>query len=357
MKTILGVFLLLFFSVEAQTQTILNADGSVAQTAEESAAILKRAEQRRLDDLASRMPGANSTLAQPDINRETRAATGCEEAQTSLGKLYICSQTLGGTNGGSPVYILNGAEFDGRVRKRRDGTYELVPTEQTNTQSLRHSYSGPPIPAEFSCGSQNTNEFQCLVCSCFFEGRGEIFPEQVRISRTKHSRVLNPRFPNSICENVHYRNPTTNVAAYSWVRDAEDNKIFKNAQGTLMRPINVTLGEGSSDLDEPQKNAFRSCTRSAAESLHVKDEYFASYYWTKSVEGSRGWMKTCDQRTSHIEDNIIRGYTDANGNEILFAHNFRKICGETGEAGLLNYAPRRSLKPQLRPAGASGVLE
>jgi len=353
------VFLLLVFSSTSFSKTkILNADGSVAQTAEQTVKnseaagaannpagnIFKRLKNSETAKRATQNPGGSVT----------RMVQGCQELTVKEGTLRICKMTVGGAAGDSPIYVLNGIEFDGRVKKNPDGSFTLISTEALSDQPLRRPvYSGETLPSEFSCGSNNKNELQCLVCSCFFEARGSSYPEQVRVARTKHSRVLNPKYPGSVCENVYYKH-SGGGAAYSWTTAG---KIYETASGKNIRPRDVKLGESSTDLASADVSSFRTCAQSSSESLHYRNEYFASYYWTKNLESSGGWIAACKENTDHLSGNLISSVTDSNGKRIEFDHNFRRVC-ESGELDLTHAtsSPLVSPRPQARPRGAK-VLE
>ena len=138
---------------------------------------------------------------------------------------------------------------------------------------------------------------------------------------------------------------TTTINYFDLVCDERD-KLKK-------LPVDVILGEGSPDLTDGDKAAFRQCAHASKEALDKKDEYFASYYWTKEIEGTQTWMIRCDGRGWSIPNNIIKGFTDSDGKFVPFAHNFRRIC-EVDEVEYLNlpespYATKKSLRPQVNP--------
>jgi len=297
----------------------------------------------------------------------TRMAQGCIEKQIAQGLLKICSVTPGGTAGETVVYFLDGVEFDGKVRQISKDKFELKPKSEVTSNPLKRPYyKGAELPPKFGCGSENVGatstqkSMQCLVCSCFFEARGVSFPEQVRVARTKHSRVINHRFPGSICANVYYKTPKTSsggggAAAYSWTTD---KKTYRSKSGAMIDPTDVILGEvPGANMAERDVKSYRSCVHSSAESMHHKDQYFASYYYTKNLDTRGGWIKTCKRNTTHLgEANVVTSALDSEGNPVEFAHLFRRVC-EANEISYIPspFAPRSSLRPmtpnQLKPAG------
>lgn len=360
---VLILSLTMLFTIVAVSETrTLNPDGTTTIVYEpgERAAILEAAAQRDLDAMAARMAERRESVPSGQISDSsvTRAASSCEEVTTPEGVLKICNLTAGGAYGDTTVYLINGHEYDGRVRKNRDGSYTLTPNGSLEEQALRRGvYSGPQLPSQFNC-NDNGEEFQCLVCSCFFEARGQSFPERVRIGRTKFSRVLNHNFENNVCGVVHEVMPAGG-AAYSWTSKTSADR-FTTRSGEQKRHVDVILGEGSPDLGEVNKRSFRGCVQASSEALQYRNKYFASYYWTKNLEGSPGWITSCINRADGMGGNLISGVTGSTGEEFVFAHNFRRICevnGHRDERYLLDidqspYAPYRSVRPASRPARA-----
>lgn len=313
------------------------------------AACEERERAERLADL-ERMARENPDM--PIEGSSTRAAQTCKTVAVMQGTLEVCELAPGAGGRQGYVYLLNGQEYDGRVRHNRDGSYTLTSDEALKQDLSPRRYRGPQLPAQFNCQNRG-EEFQCLVCSCFFEARGQSYPERVRVGRTKFSRVLNHRFPNDVCSVTHQRGGARRVPQYSWVSEHSSNKIFQTVGGETKLPVNVLLGVGSPDLNTIEKEAYRGCVQASAEALHYRNSYFASYYYTKSLEGQRAWINTCSANTSHLSGNLIEGVEDSQGESIVFAHNFRRIC-EKDEEYLLSIdqspqAPYRSPLPRMRP--------
>jgi len=292
----------------------------------------------RQDRLNANIAASNASLGTPtDESNTTRAATVCVKVNAGEGKdLQVCNLSSGG-GVREGYYLLDNKEFDGKVRKNADGSYTLIPTHEITKRPLRRPvYTGDTMLGSFSCGSDNINEMQCLTCSCFFEARGSSLPEQIRVARSKHTRVLISaempnRFPPTVCGNVY------KPLAYSWTRDKmkEDEKYISKSGPKL--PIDVQLGESSPDLLDEDKPSYRSCVQSSAESLHFRDEYYAAYYWRKGLENTKDikddpkhWINICMSRTANISGNLIKGFTDAQGNFIEFDHDFRRTCDDDG---------------------------
>ena len=354
---IITLFSITFLSASYAQIKTQNPDGTTTLTFEpgERERLLQEAEEKRLRQMQENM-FFGKRPPENDGGSVTRMASKCKEVRTPQGVLEVCDLTVGGVAGDSRAYMINGEEFDGRVRENADGTFTVISDEALSEQDLRRgNYSGPTLPPQFNCRN-NGSEFQCLVCSCFFEARGQTFPERVRVSRTKFSRVLNQNFANDVCSVVHEVMPAGGFA-YSWA-DPNTQGHFTTATGEVKLPLDVNLGVDSKDLTPQNQKSFRGCVHAANESLQYRNIYFASYYWTKSIEGTQAWMKTCDRNTKDLSDNVISGFDTNAGNRIEYAHNFRKICETSGhrdERALLGinqspYAPYRpTVRPKLRP--------
>ena len=333
------------------TTTIIYDDGEVEQR-------LRDAEQRRLQEMSTRM--LSGTPPSNSGGSVTRMAQGCRDVPTPEGVLQVCDLTLGGVSGDTRVYLLDGEEYNGRVRENSDGTFTITPNGALETESLRRgAYSGPTLPPQFDCNN-NGQEFQCLVCSCFFEARGQTYPERVRIGRTKFSRVLNHNFSNNVCGVVHEVMPAGG-AAYSWTSQSSDDR-FTTRSGEEKRHVDVVLGVDSPDLTESHQRAYRGCVQASTEALQYRNQYFASYYWTREIEGQQTWMNNCIENTSGVDGNLISSLTTPSGERIDFAHNFRRICETTGnrdERSLLsiNQSPYAPYHPTVRPTARPRSLD
>lgn len=68
-----------------------------------------------------------------------------------------------------------------------------------------------------TCRSTDSS-YNCLVCNCFFETRGESLQGKVAVAKTVLSRVDSKEFPNTVCGVIYQR------SQFSWANPKETKK-------------------------------------------------------------------------------------------------------------------------------------
>ena len=87
-------------------------------------------------------------------------------------------------------------------------------------------------------------ELQCLALNLYHEGRGESLAGQEAIAKVTLNRVLDKRFPSTVCDVVWQNNmhKGKRVAQFSWTLDGRSDKIGdKLAYSKMMDVANVIL--------------------------------------------------------------------------------------------------------------------
>lgn len=292
----------------------------------------------------------------PEEGSTTRAIEVCEPVQvrhfrnsSRVIQLERCTYGHGGVSfdeaSAVPIYYQNGEVFTGSVRET-DGQFRFSDSQELAQQAVTSAPSDAStnLPNTFKCDGANGNELQCLICNCFYETRGQNYQEQVLVARVVTSRVMNPRFSNTVCGVVHERNSTTNTAQFSWIRLSEDNCMSSDCSSdNLNYKINSSLGVGANYNNSLERDGFNSCHRASLEALEKRGEYFASYYLNKSaVDTTPSWVSACEERfppartVNRIANNAL-------------AHTFYRIC-EDNERSLAPHLLRPVARPPLRDA-------
>ncbi len=79
-----------------------------------------------------------------------------------------------------------------------------------------------------SCKPTDKNPLKCLVCSIYFEARGESQQEQVDVAQTMITRVLDRRYPDTMCGVVWEK------SQFSWTHDGKPDNI---PNGSVLRQV------------------------------------------------------------------------------------------------------------------------
>ncbi|AZZ35990.1 hypothetical protein CIK05_04020 [Bdellovibrio sp. qaytius] len=69
-----------------------------------------------------------------------------------------------------------------------------------------------------SCNAKQSS-FDCLVCNCYHETRGESQEGKIAVAKTVLSRTESKSFPNTVCKVVYQ------PWQFSWTRDRQSNNI------------------------------------------------------------------------------------------------------------------------------------
>lgn len=80
-------------------------------------------------------------------------------------------------------------------------------------------FAGVQLSAETMSCHAGQSSYQCLVCNCYHESRGEPHEGKVAVAKTVLSRVQSRSFPNSVCRVVFQ------PWQFSWTRDKYSNRI------------------------------------------------------------------------------------------------------------------------------------
>jgi N-acetylmuramoyl-L-alanine amidase len=141
-------------------------------------------------------------------------------------------------------------------------TYQLSGIGGDRASQARALQMMQSMPSQFNCENSN-NEFVCLVCNCFHEGRGESFQGQVDIARVVYTREMSGHYPASVCGVVYQS------SQFSWTLNSASRRRV--------------IG--------PRSDGFNQCVRSTQASLSYKGKWFASHYHTTS--SNPYWASSC----------------------------------------------------------------
>jgi len=114
--------------------------------------------------------------------------------------------------------------------------------------SLIVAFVGQSVLAETLACTQRQSSFNCLVCNCFYETRGEPKVGKIAVAKTVLSRVASDEFPDSICAVVFQ------PSQFSWVSDSNTNTInVKKPEDILAlkeckEASNIAMDEGANGL-------------------------------------------------------------------------------------------------------------
>ncbi|AZZ35988.1 hypothetical protein CIK05_04010 [Bdellovibrio sp. qaytius] len=102
--------------------------------------------------------------------------------------------------------------------------------------------------AEVLSCTPNQSTYNCLVCNCYFETRGESQDGKVAVAKTVLSRITLPEFPNTVCRVVFQS------SQFSWTSDSNSNRLNattdddKEALYDCKKATETALHEGANGL-------------------------------------------------------------------------------------------------------------
>lgn len=102
-------------------------------------------------------------------------------------------------------------------------------------------------PDTMTC-NRNQSSFNCLVCNCYHETRGEPMEGKIAVAKTVLSRKESEEFPDSVCGVVYQ------PAQFSWTADSYRNNISaskiedKEALKDCRAAIDLSINEGPNGL-------------------------------------------------------------------------------------------------------------
>ena len=114
--------------------------------------------------------------------------------------------------------------------------------------SLILALVGQSVMAETLACTQRQSSYNCLVCNCFFETRGEPKAGLIAVAKTVLSRVASDEFPDSICSVVFQ------PSQFSWVSDSNSNTISVQKPEDVLElnqckeAANIAMDEGANGL-------------------------------------------------------------------------------------------------------------
>jgi len=101
--------------------------------------------------------------------------------------------------------------------------------------------------SSLSCNA-NQSSYNCLVCNCYHESRGENFEGMVAVAKVVVSRSESDLYPNSVCQVIYQ------PYQFSWTKDkisnsinaakADEEESFNNCK----RATDVALREGGNGV-------------------------------------------------------------------------------------------------------------
>ena|GEM_PF-1698253 len=137
--------------------------------------------------------------------------------------------------------------------------------------------------SSLSCSKSDRNPLKCLVCSIYFEARGEDRSGQVDAGRVMITRVLDARFPDTMCGVVWQK------GQFSWTKDGKTDVI--------------PGGEVLADVVEAAKEAVN-------QGPNQYVSYYAHYirpYWYRECKRRirRGAHIYCDKGFQRESDSLL----------------------------------------------------
>ena len=105
--------------------------------------------------------------------------------------------------------------------------------------------------ANMTCNSR-TSTYNCMVCNCYHESRGESLDGMIAVSKVVLSRAASGQYPKSLCK-VIYQD-----AQFSWTQDRNDNNIHPNKDNSresviagiaaCKRATSIAMSEGENGV-------------------------------------------------------------------------------------------------------------
>lgn len=96
--------------------------------------------------------------------------------------------------------------------------------------------------------NKSTSSYDCLLCNCYHESRGESLDGMVAVSKVVLSRTKSPDFPKTICGNVY------KPSQFSWTIKTSDNNIRTSnpdeieAYGICKKSVDIAMSEGPNGI-------------------------------------------------------------------------------------------------------------
>lgn len=109
------------------------------------------------------------------------------------------------------------------------------------------SQSVMAAPDTMTC-NRNQSSFNCLVCNCYHETRGEPMEGKIAVAKTVLSRKESDEFPDTVCGVVYQ------PSQFSWTADSYKNNISaskledKEALQDCREAIDLSINEGANGL-------------------------------------------------------------------------------------------------------------
>ncbi|MEM7645983.1 MAG: cell wall hydrolase [Pseudomonadota bacterium] len=138
----------------------------------------------------------------------------------------------------------------------------------------------------FSCELEDhVTDWNCLMCACFHEGRGESYEHRLMIGKVIITRAgMKGRYPDSICGVITQGGPR--VFQFSYLNPNLGKRgITIDSRGRGARKGNVSMNA----LDMQQ--GYRKCFKSTQSILKLERKHYASHY--HKVGLSKRWAKNC----------------------------------------------------------------
>lgn len=114
--------------------------------------------------------------------------------------------------------------------------------------TLFMSFATQTAIAETMSCTRNTSSYNCLVCNCYHETRGEPQIGKIAVAKTVLSRAQSDEFPNTVC-GVIYQPSQFSWTADSYkndisVRDPEDRQALQDCR----RASDTAIDEGANGI-------------------------------------------------------------------------------------------------------------
>lgn len=92
-----------------------------------------------------------------------------------------------------------------------------------------------------TCGSPQ-NPFQCMMCNCYHESRGEGYSGRVAVGKVVMTRARMSSYPNSVCS-VVYQNSNQRYPQFSWTNQASRHNVmaregYERCEGAVREALN-----------------------------------------------------------------------------------------------------------------------
>ncbi|MFM6927387.1 MAG: cell wall hydrolase [Bdellovibrio sp.] len=136
------------------------------------------------------------------------------------------------------------------------------------------SFSNKVMASPISCNVRQSS-YNCLLCNCYHETRGESTNGKVAVAKVVLSRAESDEYPNGICKVVYQR------SQFSWTNDRINNNI------------NATKAEDIASLDE--------CKSAINTALHEGSNGVLYYYNPSAAQPK--WARAftlCGRVENHV---------------------------------------------------------